>query len=278
MVMVVVMMMMPPSVGTFMVQSVAAIPVVVLGIRTGPVLFAGLFRTQPRRRRSGGDRCRLGQGVQVVQVVEVVETGWWGQVVKVRIVLGGRGRREGVVVVGFGIFGTFLKIPILLLVRSRTVVVVIVEIIPVDVVQVVDTNVTDASPHNVIITVVTTPVMVVVTPTCSPSSPSSSPTPNIIRRRHNGVHSQTRALLFTASFSLLFSKLIIKSQQLLRKIGLLWQSSNSFQGIHPHERVVGAGLPRWRNQTMLAELVVPNGPYYWQASERTGHRGSGLRS
>lgn len=109
MVMVVVMMMMPPSVGTFMVQSVAAIPVVVLGVRTGPVLFAGLFRTQPRRRRSGGDRCRLGQGVQVVQVVEVVETGWWGQVVKVRIVLGGRGRREGVVVVGFGIFGTFLE-------------------------------------------------------------------------------------------------------------------------------------------------------------------------
>lgn len=101
MVMVVVMVMMPSSVGTFMVQSVAAIPVVVLGVRTGPVLFAGLFRTQPRRRRSGGDRCRLGQGVQVVQVVE---TGWWGQVVKVGVVLGGRGRREGVVVVGFGIF------------------------------------------------------------------------------------------------------------------------------------------------------------------------------
>lgn len=57
----------------------------------------------------------------------------------------------------------------------------IVEVIPVDVVQVVDTNVTDASPHNVIvvIAIVTTPVMVVVTPTGSPSS--ASPTPNIIR-------------------------------------------------------------------------------------------------
>lgn len=58
----------------------------------------------------------------------------WGQIVKVGIVLGRRWRWEGVVVVGFGIFCTFLKIPIFLLIRPRTIVVVIVVIISVDIV------------------------------------------------------------------------------------------------------------------------------------------------
>lgn len=71
MMMVVVVMVMMSPVGTLMVQPV---PVVVFGIRAGPVLgtrmLPGLFRTRRRRRcvsgGGGGGDCRLGQGVQVV--------------------------------------------------------------------------------------------------------------------------------------------------------------------------------------------------------------------
>lgn len=184
MVMMVVVMMMP--IGRLVMQ--ATVPVVMLGlaaIRVGSML-AGFLGT------GSTVRGRIQTEVQVMKVTVVMERCRRVVIIKVGIVLGRWRWWKGITVVRVWIFCTFLKIPVVLLLHPRTIVVVVepavdvirttVVVIIIVVVHIVHAHITDTAPYNVILAVAAAPMVVMMmVASIMPSTTTSSASANIIR-------------------------------------------------------------------------------------------------
>lgn len=159
--MMVVVMMMP--IGRLVME--ATVPVMVLGlaaIRVGS-MFAGFLGTG-----STVGSC-VQTKVQVVEVAVVMQRCRRVVIVKIGIILGGWWWWKRITVVRVWIFCTFLKIPVVLLLHPRTIVVVIeptvdvirtAVVVVIVIIHIVQAHITDTTPYNVVLAVAAAPMVV----------------------------------------------------------------------------------------------------------------------